>query len=108
MLSEKLVAVIQIVSLVLSSHKLCVLTDFHSAVCVSDIDFAEFETKCTMGESAGCKLQFVHPTLLPGYQRLVGSHSAEWWVATATAIIDSVCFMNIQGLEADSVLKTKA
>jgi hypothetical protein len=104
----KLVAVIQIVSLVLSSHKLCVLTDFHSAVCVSDIDFAEFETKCTMGESAGCKLQFVHPTLLPGYQRLVGSHSAEWWVATATAIIDSVCFMNIQGLEADSVLKTKA
>jgi hypothetical protein len=74
----KLVAVIQIVSLYLSSYKPSVITDFHSSLCVFNTDFCEFETKCTMGDSADGQMQFVHPTLLPGYKRLVGAESDEW------------------------------
>jgi hypothetical protein len=36
---------------------------------------------------------------LPGYDRLTGIHSAENWVDTATAVIDSAAFLNIVHLE---------
>jgi hypothetical protein len=96
----KLVAAIQMAALYVSKfHRRSFISDFHAGLCYQDSDFEVFQQLCAHGNSDDSVLKFVQPSLLPGYLRLTGADSAEYWVETATALIDSAAFLDIIRLE---------
>jgi hypothetical protein len=97
----KLVAAVQMAALFVSKfHSSVFISDFHTGLCHQDTDFNKFKDDCARGLSDDSVLKFIHPGVLPGFERLTGAHSAEYWVDTATAIIDSASFLDIVKLEA--------
>jgi hypothetical protein len=96
----KLVAAVQMGALLSSEfHKNVFISDFHCGMCHVDSDFGKFQDACAGGVSDDSVLTFVHPSILPGFDRLTGANSAEHWVDMATAVIDSASFLDITSLE---------
>jgi hypothetical protein len=74
----KMIVAVQMAALFVSTkHNPGFMSDFHSGLCYQDSDICEFRDNCARGITDDSVLKFIHPSALPGFDRLTGIYSAE-------------------------------
>jgi hypothetical protein len=96
----KLIAILGIVALYqMQKQKPNLLSDFHAGLNYPDDDFPEFQELYSQGCSNDLVVIFKPSPMQPGFDRLVGTGSADVWIDTAAVLMDSVSFKCIGNLE---------